>query len=467
MSSRGIALINTNISSPPVSPVGLEYVGETLVDAGIPLAVIDLSFEVDWKAAIKRELQAIDPLIIGISVRNFDDSSFVSRQSFLPWIKDVVEEVRRQSDSFIVLGGVGFSVNPVDALDYAGADAGIAGDGEDAIQSLYTCLIERKTCSSLPNMIYRKDNKIICNKRAYVDLKYAPPPRRRLFDNRRYEQMGAMVGIETRRGCTGKCIFCADPLAKGKQIRLRPPDKVVREFRDLSDQGVSWFHMADSEFNVPFEHAKDICRAIIDAGLGRTIHWYTYASPVPFDRELAQLMKQAGCEGINFGIDSLHNGQLGRLRKRHTAADIERLVEILDSEKLNYMADLLIGCPGETEATVRASIEAVKKLGIPLVGLAVGIRVYEGTQLKTQLDKELSSNSSYTVQNEPLYYISPLLGPDPFGLIQELTENDQRFLSLAAPGDTDSYNYAGDEHLSRLIKQGARGAYWDILRKNR
>jgi radical SAM superfamily enzyme YgiQ (UPF0313 family) len=467
MQSRGILLINTNVSSPPVSPVGLEYVGETLVDAGIPLTIIDFSFEADWKATLKRELGVTDPVVIGVSIRNIDDSSFISRQSFLPWIKDVVEELHHQSEAFVLLGGVGFSVNPAIALEYTAADAGIAGDGEDAIQSLYRRLVKHEDYFDLPNLVFRKGHDVVCTQRSYVDLKQAPPSRRRLFDNRRYEQTGAMVGIETRRGCTGTCIFCADPLAKGNKIRLRPPDNVVREFRDLLNQGVTWFHLADSEFNIPIKHAKDICRAIIDAGLGEKIHWYTYASPVPFDGELARLMKQAGCEGINFGMDSLHDEQLGRLHRGHTVADIEHLVRILNAEGLNYMADLLIGCPGESDATVRTSVEMAKKLEIPLVGMAVGIRVYDGTLLKRQIDEASSLNGLYTIQNGLSYYMSPSLGPDPFGLIQDLIGNDTRFLSLAAPGDTGSYNYAGDEHLSNLIKQGARGAYWDIIRKNR
>ena len=37
---------------------------------------------------------------------------------------------------------------------------------------------------------------------------------------------------------------------------------------------------------------------------------------------------------------------------------------------------------------------------------------------------------------------------------------------LAAPGEEGSYNYADDELLSQLIERGARGAYWDILRRH-
>ena len=131
------------------------------------------------------------------------------------------------------------------------------------------------------------------------------------------------------------------------------------------------------------------------------------------------------------------------------------------------MADLLIGCPGENKMTLRTTIETAKRLDIPLVGMAAGIRVYEGTKLKRQLDERSFKDEILITKDGLCYYMSPELGADAFGLIRELTGDDERFLTLADPGDADSYNYADDEHLSELIRQGARGAYWDILRKDR
>ena len=83
---RPFLLVNTNISHPPVSPVGMEYVGHAVVEAGIPVEVLDLAFEPDWQPTLRRKLSSTEPLAIGIAVRNTDDCSFASRQSFLPWI---------------------------------------------------------------------------------------------------------------------------------------------------------------------------------------------------------------------------------------------------------------------------------------------------------------------------------------------------------------------------------------------
>jgi len=468
---KSCLLINTNVARPSVSPVGLEYVGEALARAKVPVQVLDLAFEADWKAALARELKDSEPLLVGLSVRNTDDSCFATRRSFLPWISEVVTEVRRLTQGVILLGGVGFSIMPEAILKFTEADAGIAGDGEEAVVALARCLMNGEDISHLPNIVYRHNENIVCNPRVSVDPRHLPLPRRRLFDNKRYEELGAMVGIETKRGCSQQCIFCADPVAKGNRIRLRPPVNVVQEFQDRLAQGVSWFHLCDSEFNLPIRHAKEVCQAIIQAGLGDRLRWYCYCSPTPFDHELASLMKRAGCAGINFGVDSLCDEQLFRLGRSHSISDVSRLVSLLNQEGLNYMFDLLIGGPGESEETARVTIERVKELNIPLAGIATGMRVYPGTSLSRAIaDGSIKGGLHPEPPNkshEPLFYLSPYLGSNVSQLIAELVAGDPRFLFLAAPAEEGSYNYADDEALCQMIREGARGAYWDIIRRNR
>jgi len=469
--TRPFLLINTNVTQPPVSPVGLEYIGEALVEAKVPVQVLDLAFETDWKAALATRLKNSEPLVVGLSVRNTDDSSFATRKSFLPWISEVVTEVRRLTRAFVLLGGVGFSTMPEATLKVTQADAGIAGDGEEVVLTLTRYLMNGEDFSHLPNIVYWRRGSIVNNPKSNVDLQYVPVPRRRLFDNKRYEQKGAMVGIETKRGCPQKCIFCADPVAKGNTIRLRSPLKIVQEFQDLLSQGVSWFHLCDSEFNLPIRHAKDVCHAIIQAGLGDKIRWYTYCSPIPFDHELASLMKRAGCTGINFGVDSLCDEQLSRLGRAHSTSDIQRLIALLKEAGLKYMFDLLIGGPGETVETARITVNKVKELNISLAGIAAGIRVYPGTPLgkaiaggsiKGGLHPEANNNDC-----EPVFYLSPFLGNDPSALVNELVAGDPRFLVLSSSAEEGSYNYADDERLCQLISKGARGAYWDIISRSR
>ncbi|MBU2608409.1 MAG: radical SAM protein, partial [Chloroflexi bacterium] len=232
----------------------------------------------------------------------------------------------------------------------------------------------------------------------------------------------------------------------------------------------SWFHLCDSEFNQPIRHAKEVCQSIIRAGLGDRLRWYCYCSPVPFDHDLIRLMKQAGCAGINFGVDSLCDEQLLRLGRGHSTSDIKQLVSLLQDDEINYLFDLLVGGPGETEETVKTTIERVRELDIPLAGIASGVRIYPGTPLGKAIASGAVKGRLYPEtgqpDHEPFFYVSPDLGDDISALIKELVAGDPRFLVLVSPEEERSYNYADDEALCNLIKEGARGAYWDIIRRS-
>ena len=151
--TRSFLLINTNVTQPPVSPVGLEYVGEALVRSNVPVRVLDLAFEADWKAALAREVEDNEPMVVGLPVRNTDDSSFATGKSFLPWISEVVTEVRQLTGAFILLGGGGFSLMPDAILRLTRADGGIVGDGVDVVLALTRCLIYGVNIFHLPNLV--------------------------------------------------------------------------------------------------------------------------------------------------------------------------------------------------------------------------------------------------------------------------------------------------------------------------
>ncbi|MCX8126802.1 MAG: radical SAM protein, partial [Dehalococcoidia bacterium] len=235
---------------------------------------------------------------------------------------------------------------------------------------------------------------------------------------------------------------------------------------------VSWFHFCDSEFNQPLKHAKDVCRAIIDAGLGNQIRWYCYCCPLPFDIELAGMMVRAGCAGINFGVDSLADDQLVRLGREHHLGHIWTLVDILKQTRLNFIFDFIAGGPGETPDTVKLTVSRVRQMGVPTAGMSVGVRVYPGTPLGNTISKGFLRNGVKVVEVgdglDPLvFYCAPALGEDPLATVRNIIGGDPRFLLLSGPSDADSYNYADDETLSKAILDGARGAYWDILAKRR
>ena len=93
------------------------------------------------------------------------------------------------------------------------------------------------------------------------------------------------------------------------------------------------------------------------------------------------------------------------------------------------------------------------------------MRVYPRTPLADLLEPEakVSPVGRGDLVN-PTYHFGAELGEDPLGVVRQAVGDDPRFLLLAGPEDERNYNYVGDDWLERAIAEGARGAYWDILR---
>jgi radical SAM superfamily enzyme YgiQ (UPF0313 family) len=333
---------------------------------------------------------------------------------------------------------------PLETLLYTGADAGIWGEGEEIFEGLISARVR-------PNGIF-----------------YAPPfhlkdfrPKRGFIDNLFYYQRGGMAGIETTRGCNRKCIYCADPIAKGRGVRFRSIESLIDEVLQLLREDIAHYHLCDSEFNLSMEYTKSLCQALVDSGLGEQISWYAYGVPDNMDRELASLLRRAGCRGINFGVDHTDDRMLSFLNKNYRYEDVKKTVTLCQEEGIKVMIDLLLGAPGETFDSIKKVIEDVKTIEPFRVGASYGIRVYPGTAFHEYL-----KNSGYQVPSSllrPYFYLDEAVrdGIDEF--IKELIKGDERFYFNSKDESNQNYNYNANQVIEDAIRNGFRGAFWDVL----
>lgn len=469
-----ILLVNTNFMKPAVAPIGLDYVSDILIESGHDLRLLDLCWSSDIEGDTAAALNGYEPDLIGVTVRNTDDCYFSGGAFFLPEIKNVVDQIRKRSDAPIVMGGVGYSVFPVPVMEFCGADYGVAGEGELGFKMLADALTGKMPIDQVPNLLHRNSGRIVQNPMRHIDLASELPPRKRsLIDNARYFREGGQAGIETKRGCDMPCIYCADPVSKGRHVRLRPPKMVVNEIKALYAQGIDHLHTCDCEFNIPLEHAKDVCREIINAGMGDKIRWYAYCSPAPFDAEAAELFKWAGCAGIDFGADSSDPAMLKRLGRHYSPDDLARTAVLCHQNKIAFMYDLLLGGPGDTRESITRTIEFMRKIDADCVGVSMGVRIYDGTAMadwvRSQGDIALNPDV-YGAKTDngsllrPVFYISPEIGEGIVRYLYELVGDDPRFFLPSNEEVESNYNYNDNSVLVNAIRSGKRGAYWDILR---
>ncbi len=427
--------------------------------------------------------------MVGLTFRNSDDCFYSSGASFVPRLTELVAAVRGLTDAPVVIGGGGFSVFPQAVLEASGADFGIRGDGEAPLPRLLEALDGGEGLEEVPGLVRRshREGRVRSTPNPAEPGSISLAPTRELMDNARYLREGGQVGLETKRGCDRRCTFCADPLIKGRRIRTRPPTEVAEEAENLLEAGVDVLHLCDSEFNVPLDHALAVCREFARRGLGDRLRWYTYAAVTAFTDELARAMHEAGCVGVNFGVDSASAEMLETYGRRHRADDIRRAVELCRRNGLRVMLDLMLGGPGETEETVRETVQFTKRIGPNCVGAALGVRLYPGTALARDIVGKGSLRANPNVEWKgdpelrrrarelgrdgqllaPVFYVSRELGDDPAALICDLIDGDERFFEPVSEQTEGNYNYNENRPLIEAIQGGARGAYWDILRRTR
>lgn len=346
----------------PVVPLGLLYV-QAATPARHPSEVWDLCFEARPLEALAERLAAFRPDLVAIGLRNIQNALYTGGGETLAGYRAVVETIRRRSAARIVLGGAGFSVMPRRLLDHLGVDLGISGEGERAFPRLLEALEAGADLSAVPNLHWRDGDRLVSNPPpgAFLELDALAPPDRTLLDPG-YGRTSRIASVQTKRGCPLDCTYCTYPVIEGRRGRVRSAARVADELERVRRERPEVDHVffVDSTFNLPTSHAKAVCRELI--ARGGTLPWTCYANPLGFDAELAALMAEAGCVGMEIGSDSGCDAVLTALRKGFDTAAIRRISALAQEAGLKDCHTFILGTPGETLQQVDETLAFIADL---------------------------------------------------------------------------------------------------------
>ena len=416
-----ILLISTNreMLPMPVMPIGVAYLAGVLRDNGYEVAILDLCFEKAVDNSICAKIKSFNPEIIGLSLRNLDNSTAFGNRSCLDELKQLVETIKDITAATIIIGGSGFSSSPKPLLQYLNLEYGIVGEGEYSLLDFVRFFADKDKLRTIPGLVYRLADKIELNSGTeYLKLDELPQPAWDLIDCKRYMRHGGYGAIQTKRGCAFNCIYCSYPVIEGKRYRLRSPELVVDEIEQLHRQyGINYFFFVDSVFSFPYAHAKAICRELIKRKL--KVAWEAMTNPRGIDETLVKLMKQSGCIGVEVGIDSASATMLEHLGKSFTQEDIRHSAQLYHKYDIPFSLYLLIGGTHETEQTIADSISLLDTIKQPnQLLMNFGIRIYAGTPLAEQA-KLAGLIADEAELLYPKVYISDELPNDMFPILDE------------------------------------------------
>jgi len=446
--------VNNETDPYPVAPIGIMYIASALKEKGHDVQIFDLCFVEDDVQAIKDSIKGFLPDVIGISIRNIDNLIYNKSIFYLPRIKNIVDAIREYTSATIVAGGSGFSIFPGEVLKYLNLDIGIVGEGEIAFPMYLDAISNGGDIYRIPNLCYLKDDELKLNITQHDHPNLFPD--RSLLDNKQYLELGGMGNIQSKRGCPFSCIYCTYPHINGNRLRLREPRDVVEELKEMvSEYGIDYVFFTDDIFNVPEDHASAICEDIIRNNL--KIDWTCFATPKNMTRELAGLMKKAGCNGVEFGTDACSERTLKGLNKHFTADDIASAAEYCKSVDLPHAHYIIIGGPGEDELTLNETFTFFDKINPTAVIALIGLRIYPNTVLhKRAVDENIIEKNRNLL--EPVFYLTPEMGIDI--IFQKVSEHAEQRHNWIVPG----LNIRCDNKVLTMLRQmGKRGPLWDML----
>jgi radical SAM superfamily enzyme YgiQ (UPF0313 family) len=403
--------LNRERSPQPVLPNGVACVASALDAAGHNVQVLDLCFARDPAGAAREAAARIRPDVIGVSVRNIDNSDRVALRHYTPEAADVLATLRTAAPrATVIAGGAAFGVAPEALFRQLAVDYAVAGDGERASVALVDALAAGRAVGSIPGVVRQVGERTVFTPPG-EDAALDALPRARLdrwLDIKRYERHGATVPVQTKRGCVYKCVYCTYRNVEGWGYRLREPAAVVDELHELArTAGVTRIDFVDSTFNSPPGHAIAICEAI--AAGKRRFHLETMNfTPAAAPDDLLHAMRRAGFGAVGITAESASDPVLSRLEKGFDAARVRDVAHRLSRTGLRALWIFLIGGPGETAATMEETLTfAAERLALgDAVYVTVALRIYPGTTLhRIAIDEGLVPAADSLLA--PTFYFSP------------------------------------------------------------
>ncbi len=372
----------------PIPPVGACYVASSLERAGYDVQLLDILFTEDPSSVITEKICQFLPDMVAVSIRNIDNLDIKYSHYYLDDVKEnVIYPVRKATSAPLVIGGSAVSIMPERIMDFLDVDYAVCGEGEETMIRFARHLQSNFDISSIGGLFYRNEGEITGNPVERIeDLDELALPRiYRWVDWKRYRINYAPYPVQTKRGCALTCTYCVYNRIEGHHYRLRAPEKVVDEIEDIIENcKPQVIEFTDSTFNIPLEHALEICREIIKRKIKVSFNTMGI-NPGAVTEELVTLMKEANFMEVSCTPESGSERMLEALGKNFTLKHVEDAARLLSKAGIPVVWYFLFGGPGEDETTIRETFRFIEENIVKrdLVFITSGIRVLAGSPVYT------------------------------------------------------------------------------------
>jgi len=425
---------------------------------------------------LKTEPVDLDSLSDEILNRNPKIVGFTCYDTNYYFIKVISQILKTRNPAvLIVIGGPSATFSDMLIMkDNPAVDICVRGYGEEI---LYELVRRRRTSlesCGLHNITYRTNTRTIRlpdevrpkGKNESTELDILPSP---------YLEgilpADGNLGILTSRGCVFRCTYCNFSAMSGWAVSYYSADRVVSELKMIyaasqqaSEGDTRLVEIHDDTFSLNIRRAKHICERIIEEKID--LKFWADLRADKIDTELLVLMKQAGVQKVNIGLESAVPRVLRAVKKvgaippkknnlepeKAFVQKVKESVRLAKEAGLEVSVSVILGLPGATPIDDKRTIDFVNTLDVNDYSHNY-LKVYSGTELsKTYNGYGLKTKQPLTLlPRQTLHAYDVYETPMMKNAMQAhlVREQVQRTLVLITG---DYGNRRGDAHPDLLLK---------------
>jgi len=275
---------------------------------------------------------------------------------------------KRKPDCFIILGGptATFDANNL-MLKYKSIDMIVKGEGEKKIlQVLSKINAGDNDFSTIPNLIYRKDDKLLESFQQISVLNIED--QHYLIDVKDFDDVET-VYYETSRGCVFKCNYCAWNVNQSgvRKIRYYPLEKILMEINALFDlPKLKMLLFTDSNILLGGKRTLQIFNKVNllnqerrKKGLPLVKINFEF-NPEHLTDELLTEVKKLFVENYPIGLQSVNANVLKEANRPFNKEKyLENINKLREKSGASILVEIIYGLPNDTYEGFRQTLEFV------------------------------------------------------------------------------------------------------------
>lgn len=360
---------------------GVSYIATVLHNAGYPVRIIDIRSAM---RPVEDAVQAVKDIDI-VGIATYEDS-FVLLESLCRALK---EHYPRKK---IILGGSLVTSAPDVLMRSLPADLAVLGEGELTILEVVPALSsgDDAALSSIAGLCV-KDSRgkvYFTQPRPQMEtLEALPVMNLSLWPQVQQNPFIKEFLMSHSRGCYRNCSFCfrTTPRLSEKSIEKFQQEAIVLHQKHNND----FIYFVDLTFAIQNDRTERICEILKPLH----IRWSCMSRVQHLTPPLLRKMKEAGCQIILYGFESVDQAILDTVQKGTSPAEIRSMLKMTQDAGIQVGGLFILGLPGETEASIQKTIAFMEETGtacrIKYLSAIPGTEIYQSALKKGIIKNEV------------------------------------------------------------------------------